>query len=221
MAMTQKKVFVTASIIFALIGIVLGAVLLLLAAIIKPDSVDNIVRGVLIISGIITVIGNVPGLVSGISRLHTPAGMSELITSALGIAFGVALIVYQGRVLVTIVGVYLIVYPLLLVLLSKNKKAAFKTAWPRMLLGVILLAMLPMVMWTVFETVHILLTILGWLVIGLSILLGVIGVIRSLRMAAGKNRPIVRTEKGGSGKKLYVDQTGDGVVDVIINDEEQ
>lgn len=220
MQTNQKKVFVTASILLALIGVALGAVLLVLAALLKPDTVDNIVRGVMIVCGIVTVIGNIPGLVSGISNMKQSIGIVDLITSTLGILFGVMLIVYQGRTLAVVIGIYLIVFPLLLILFSKNKKAAFKANWPRMALGAAILILLPLIVWTVFETVHIILTVLGWAVIGLSVLLGIIGVIRALRMSNGTNWAINRTQNK-KGKKIYVDQTGDGVVDVILNDDEQ
>ena len=220
MQTNQKKVFVTASILLALIGVALGAVLLVLAALLKPDTVDNIVRGVMIVCGIVTVIGNIPGLVSGISNMKNSIGIADLITSTLGILFGVMLIVYQGKALAVVIGVYLIVFPLLLILFSKNKKATFKANWPRMALGVAILILLPLIVWTVFEAVHIILTVLGWAVIGLSVLLGIIGVIRALRMSNGTNWAINRTQNK-KGKKIYVDQTGDGVVDVILNDDEQ
>ena len=118
MQTNQKKVFVTASILLALIGVALGAVLLVLAALLKPDTVDNIVRGVMIVCGIVTVIGNIPGLVSGISNMKQSIGIVDLITSTLGILFGVMLIVYQGRTLAVVIGIYLIVFPLLLILFS-------------------------------------------------------------------------------------------------------
>ena len=73
-----------------------------------------------------------------------------------------------------------------------------------MALGAAILILLPLIVWTVFETVHIILTVLGWAVIGLSVLLGIIGVIRALRMSNGTNWAINRTQNKKGKKREHL-----------------
>lgn len=215
---TRKSLIVFYSVIAAA-GILIGSLLLLFAAFLSPETVSDIVRGVLIVCGIITIISNIPGLVSGIGHMRTTVGAVELVLAALGILFGILLIAYQGQVVVAIVGAYLIVFPLLIVLFSDDRKAALRAGWPRMAIGVLLLVALPMLVWSVFEIVHLLLLVSGWAVIGVSVLVGIVGIIRAFLVSSGRHTPIDRSQ--GSGKRLYVDETGDGVVDVIYEDNER
>lgn len=190
----MKKNLLIARIAVMLIGVVVGVLLLVLGAILKPETIDTIVHWALIIYGVIVVIGNIPGLVSGIANIHKPAGVFDLVCSLLGIGLGAAMIFYQGKLLVAIVGIYLIVFPLVRVLLATNKVEQLKREVGRMVLGVVLLVFLPALLDVAFTVVHLLLTIAGWVVIGGSVLFGLIEIIRIATAkeirTAGKDQPI-------------------------------
>jgi ABC-type dipeptide/oligopeptide/nickel transport system permease component len=149
-----------------------------LGAILKPSTVATIIHWGLIIYGVIIVIGNIPGLVSGIANVHKAAGMFDLVCSVLGIALGVAMIFYQGTVLVALVAAYLIVFPLVRVLMAEQKLEQLKREALRMILGVVLLVFVPSLVGAAFTLVHLLLVISGWTVIALSTIFGVIEIIR-------------------------------------------
>ena len=174
----MKKNLLVARIAVMIIGILTGVLLLALGAILKTSTVATIIHWGLIIYGVIIVIGNIPGLVSGIANVHKAAGMFDLVCSVLGIALGVAMIFYQGTVLVALVAAYLIVFPLVRVLLAEQKLEQLKREALRMILGVVLLVFLPSLLGAAFTLVHLLLVVSGWIVIALSTVFGVIEIIR-------------------------------------------
>ena len=174
----MKKNLLVARIAVMIIGILTGVLLLALGAILKPSTVATIIHWGLIIYGVIIVIGNIPGLVSGIANVHKAAGMFDLVCSVLGIALGVAMIFYQGTVLVALVAAYLIVFPMVRVLLAEQKLEQLKREALRMILGVVLLVFLPSLLGAAFTLVHLLLVVSGWIVIALSTVFGVIEIIR-------------------------------------------
>ena len=174
----MKKHLIVARVVVMVIGILLGVLLLVLGGILTPDTVANIIKWGLIIYGILIIIGNVPGLISGIANVQKPAGVFDLICSILGVGLGVALIFYQGSILVALVAVYLIVFPVIRVCLAGQKMEQFKRELLRMILGVVLLVFLPSLVGAAFTLVHLLLVIGGWVVIALSALFGVIEIVR-------------------------------------------
>lgn len=174
----MKKNLLVARIAVMIIGILTGVLLLVLGAILKPSTVATIIHWGLIIYGVIIVIGNIPGLVSGIANVHKAAGVFDLVCSVMGIALGVAMIFYQGTVLVALVAAYLIVFPLVRVLMAEQKLEQLKREALRMILGVVLLVFVPSLVGAAFTLVHLLLVVSGWVVIALSTIFGVIEIIR-------------------------------------------
>ena len=121
-----KKNLLIARIAVMVIGVLVGVLLLVLGALLQPSTVATIVHWGLIIYGVLIVIGNIPGLISGIANVNRAAGVFDLICSLLGIGLGVAMICYQGSVLVGLVAIYLIVFPLIRVLLADQKVEQLK-----------------------------------------------------------------------------------------------
>lgn len=192
----MKKNLLVARIVVMVIGILVGVLLLVLGSILKPSTVATIIHWGLIIYGIIIVISNIPGLISGIANVNKAAGVFDLICSILGIALGAAMIFYQGSILVALVAVYLIVFPLVRVLLADQKAEQFKRELLRIVLGVVLLVFVPSLVGAAFTLVHLLLVIGGWIVIALSTIFGVIEIVR---IAAAKE---VKAPENGH---IYVD----------------
>ena len=174
----MKKNLLIARIAVMIIGILTGVLLLVLGAILKPSTVATIIHWGLIIYGVIIIIGNVPGLISGIANVNKPAGVFDLICSVLGIALGVAMIFYQGSILVALVAIYLIVFPLVRVLLAEKKAEQLKRELTRLILGVVLLVFVPNWTTAIANVLQILLFIFGGLVILLSLVFGIIEIVR-------------------------------------------
>ena len=174
----MKKNLLIYRITSMLIGALMGALLLLLAGILTAETVAKIIHIGLIVYGILIIIGNIPSLVSGIANIHRRAGVFDLISAIVGIALGLAMIFYQGTFLVVAVAAYLIVFPLLRVLVSPKKGEQFKRELVRLVLGVLLLVFVPALVNVAFFAVRLILQIVGWGVIGLSVLFGVIGIVQ-------------------------------------------
>ncbi len=193
----MKKNLLVARIIVMVIGIMLGVLLLVVGSILTPSTIEKIIDIGLIIYGVIIIIGNVPGLISGIADIRKTEGVFDLVTSVLGIGLGIAMIFYRGEILISLVAVYLIIFPIIRVLLSKNKGEQFKREILRILLGVVLWLFVPGLAGATAEIVHRLLVIAGWVVIALSALFGIIEIIR---IAMAKSI-VTRSE----GQTIYVD----------------
>ena len=174
----MKKNLLIARIAVMVIGILVGVLLLVLAGILKPSTVATIIHYGLIIYGVIIVIGNIPGLISGIANVNKAAGVFDLVCSILGIGLGAAMIFYQGSILVALVAIYLIVFPVVRVLLAEQKVEQLKREALRIALGMVLLVFVPALLDAAFTLVHLLLLIAGWAVIALSAIFGVIEIVR-------------------------------------------
>lgn len=174
----MKKNLLIARIAVMVIGILVGVLLLVLGGILTPETVGTIIHWGLIIYGIIIIIGNVPGLISGIANIHKAAGVFDLICSVLGIALGVAMIFYQGSILVALVAIYLIVFPLIRVLMANKKAEQLKRELLRIVLGVLLLVFVPNWTEAISNVLQILFFICGGAVIVLSLAFGIIEIIR-------------------------------------------
>lgn len=174
----MKKNLLIARIAVMIIGILVGVLLLVLGGILTPETVGTIIHWGLIIYGIIIIIGNVPGLISGIANVHTAAGVFDLICSVLGIALGVAMIFYQGSVLVALVAIYLIVFPLIRVLMAGKKAEQLKRELLRIVLGVLLLVFVPNWTETISNVLQVLFFVCGGAVILLSLAFGIIEIVR-------------------------------------------
>ena len=192
----MKKNLLVARIAVMVIGILVGVLLLVLGGILTPETIGTIIKWGLIIYGIIIIIGNIPGLISGIANVSKAAGVFDLICSVLGIALGVAMIFYQGSILVALVAVYLLVFPLIRVLLATQKVEQLKRELLRIILGVVLLVFVPSLVGAAYTLVHLLLVIGGWVVIALATLFGVIEIVRIARARE------VKTPENGH---IYVD----------------
>lgn len=90
----MKKNLIIARVVVMLIGVLVGVLLLVLGGLITVDTVSTIIKWGIIIYGILIILGNIPGLVSGIANLNRAAGVFDLVSALLGIALGVAMICY-------------------------------------------------------------------------------------------------------------------------------
>ena len=180
--MTAKKKTLASMIISLIIGVILGALIVLLAGIV---DVSFIMKWTLIIMGIIIIISNVPSLVTGIMSIKTTSGIVNLIMSILGIALGAMMIFMQNSIITIIVAVYLIAFPIISIALSKDWKNAIKSEWLKILIGVLLLVFLPAIIGAADTIVYVLMLVAGWGTIGVSVLLFVLSLI-SFIMASKK-----------------------------------
>ena len=174
----MKKKLLVFRITSMLIGALMGALLLLLAGVLTAETVAKIIRIGLIGYGVLVLISNIPPFVSGIANIQRRDGVLDLISAIVGIALGITMIFYQGTFLVIAVAAYLIVFPLLRVLVADKKGEQFKRELVRLVLGVLLLVFVPALVNVAFFAVRLILQIVGWGVIGLSVLFGVIGIVQ-------------------------------------------
>ena len=174
----MKKQLLVSLIVTMIIGILVGVLLIVLGGALTPATIATIIKWGLIIYGVFIVIGNIPGLVSGIANANRPAGVFDLVGAVLGIALGIAMIFYHGSLLVAIVAAYLIIFPLLRILLAARKGEQLRRELVRIIMGVVLLVFVPNWNEAIANVLKILLFVIGGAVITLALLFGVLGIIR-------------------------------------------
>ena len=174
----MKKQLLVSLIVTMIIGILVGVLLIVLGGALTPATIATIIKWGLIIYGVFIVIGNIPGLVSGIANANRPAGVFDLVGAVIGISLGIAMIFYHGSLLVAIVAAYLIIFPLLRILLAARKGEQLRRELVRIIMGVVLLVFVPNWNEAIANVLKILLFVIGGAVITLALLLGVLGIIR-------------------------------------------
>lgn len=216
-----KKNLIIARVTGTLLGVLLGILVLVLAAVLKPETLQLIIQVVLVICGIFTIISNIPELVSGAANLNTSSGLVDFISAILGIAMGIALIFFQNTVLVVIIGAYMLLFPLLRILMAREKGKQFLREVWRLTMGVLVLVFLPMLLDAAFTVVHILLLVVGWIVIAGSVIAGVVSIVHIV--CADLAGTASRTKRPSDSRRgtVYADTTGDGRIDTIYVDAEE
>ena len=196
-----------AKIIVSTISSILLGLLLILLPILLP--VSKLISIVFIVLGVITIINYIPSLISGIRNISTPDGVGEVISALLGIAIGVVMIFYQGIMLTVLAAIFLIALPLLRILLAKDRMAALRSEILRIILGIVLIAFLPALIGAMDLIVKIILIAIGSIIILAALINGFNGY--RLWKNFTENNPTLANA-------VFVDSTGDGVVDSIMVD---
>ncbi len=186
------------TIIFGVLGVGLGLMLAFFHEI--------ILSLIFVIFGILTLLSGIPQLVSAIRNIgtHSAEAIFDLIMSILTVAVGVALIFFRNSIIMLVVGIYLIVFPIIRVVISKKKLGQLRAELPSVILGIVLVVLGPFAQDVVFK-------ILGAIVVVLSVLYTVFGIIAVIKLRRIEKNTVV-------GTRLFVDVNGDGSVDSVFVD---
>ena len=162
-------------IISMIMGILIGVVLLILAG----TGSDKLLWLALVVWGVITIIGNIPGVIYSIANIKEKGSIFDLIMSVLGILLGVGLIISQNDVITIIVAAYMIAFPVVRIVLAKSNWAEqLKREALRIILGVVMLVFGGTLLGVGETILNLLLSIIGWVVIALTVIFGAIEIIR-------------------------------------------
>ncbi len=172
----SKNNLIATRVIYMILGALIGAALVILGSVVK---VETLVWLALIAWGVIVIIGNIPGLIYAIANIKAKGAIFDLVMSILGILLGVGLIVSQSQVITFILAAYMIVFPVIRIVLAKSEWGEqLKREALRIILGVVLLVFGGTFL-AIGETVlNLLLGIIGWVVIALVLIFGVVDIIR-------------------------------------------
>ena len=192
-----QKATLAATLILALLGILAGALLIVVPT-------DFLLKVVFIIMGVLTVISNIPGLTVGIMSANTRFGLLSLILSLISIVIGFLMIFWHAGVLMVILGVYMIVFPILEICMAKDKLSQLRTELPKLIIGVVLLLIGPS------RTLDVVFDIAGWGIIVLTAV-GVIAVCIGQKKLEKKKGQV-------TGNRIFADTTGDGKIDTVYVD---
>ena len=175
MNMLSKNNRIANRVISMILGILMGAVLVVIGSVIKAE---RLVRLALIIWGAIIIIGNIPALVYSIANIKSKSAIFDLIMSIIGILLGVGLIVSQSQVVTVILAAYMIVFPVIRIILArKNWAEQLKRELLRIILGVVLLVFGGTLLGVGYTILNLILKVIGWVVIGITVILGIVEII--------------------------------------------
>lgn len=170
--MTSKiKKNILAEIIISLVfGLLFGALVLFLARL----GADTIIKWVLIVTGVIIAVTNIAPLIRGIVNIKEKGGIFDVIVSAIAIALGVIMAVFQNGIVSTVItvllAVYLIVLPIIRIITATSWKEQLSKEWLRILIGAILIVFLPAILGAADAILNLLLTVVGIIIITLSVI---------------------------------------------------
>ena len=172
----SKNNRIATRIISMILGVLIGVALVVLGSVVKAET---LVWLALVVWGVIVVIGNIPGLIYAIANLKAKGAIFDLIASIIGILLGLGLIFSQSDVITVILAAYMIVFPIIRIVLAKS-------AWAeqlgreilRIILGVVLLVFGGTILAVGYTILNLLLSIIGWVVIALTVILGVVAIIK-------------------------------------------
>ena len=170
----SKNNRIATRVISMILGILMGVALVILGSVVKAET---LVWLALIVWGVIVIIGNIPSLIYSIANIKAKGAIFDLIASVIGILLGLGLIFSQSQVITVILAAYMIVFPVIRIVLAKS-------AWAeqlgreilRIILGVVLLVFGGTIFAVGMDILNLLLSIIGWVVIALTVILGSVAI---------------------------------------------
>ena len=186
----SKNNLIANRVISMIIGILMGVALVIVGALV---DVSILIWLAMVVWGIIVIIGNIPGVVYSIANIKNKGAIFDLIMSVIGILLGVGLIISHNEVISIILAAYMIIFPIIRIILAKGNWAEqLKREALRIILGVVLLVFGGTFLAIGESVLKILLAVIGWVVIGLTVIFGVVEIIRiaTAKPAAKQDEPV-------------------------------
>ncbi len=166
--MKAKTHLTAGAVICAFIGAAIGDLIRKL-----PEHLDlaDIISAIFVITGIFTLISSIPDIVYAVVCFGTFRGVVDIISAAISVISGFILIFLHDEIIVPIIAAYLIIFPLVRILAGatkEDKRARLRRLSPKILTGIILLALLPAVSGLADTVFGIILKWVGIAIIALS-----------------------------------------------------
>ena len=194
--MKQRSTLTAGAVISAVFGILIG---ILIRNLPSHFSLSDLVGVIFVIFGVFTLLSAIPEFFIAIGNLSSLAGKLSLISAGLGIASGVILIFYHNRIIIPIIAAYLVILPIFEIVCARPKEyraSRARALFPKIVLGVLLIVFFPAASGIADKLFALILTILGWVIIGVSVLILLISLIS---IYSGKSK------KSNSDGTIYLD----------------
>ena len=173
--MSKSKRIINRSIFLAL-GVLFGADLIVLGAIIRPLTLVWLAT---MIWGVSVIVSNLAALEHGIRTFKTVAGKFDCLASLGGVLLGAALAASHNLVVGVIVGAVTVIVPVIRVILSgKAWKSMLRPEILRFSLGLFLLVFAVLALIVNLAIMNLILAIMGWVIIALVLIWGALDIIR-------------------------------------------
>lgn len=187
MNMLTKNNRIANRVITMILGTLPGVILVILGAVVDVGALLGLA---MVVWGVITIISNIPMLVYSIANIQRRGAVFDLVIAVGGILLGVGYIVSQNQVITLLLAAYMIIFPTIRIILAKsNRKEQLKREMIRIILGVVLMVFGGTLLAVGEKVLKLLLTVIGWVIIGLSLLIGLWEILR-----IGFSKPTERQE---------------------------
>ncbi len=196
----SNQFFWTQLLTIALIGGLLGLVLILLPT-------ELLMKIIFVVLGAFTILSAIPSLVIGLTMSNEQVGKLSLFSSIISMVMGILLIFWNNTILMVVIGVYFLLFPMLEILLAKDRMRQFKSEIPKLIIGVVMLVFGPANM------LDLLFDIVGWGVLGLTAISMLITVITFFKHRKKMDQT--------TSDRVFVDYDGDGTIDAVYVDREK
>ena len=128
----EKKNF---KIIIGVLGIILGILIITIHVGVLLNIISFIVGGLVVITSF-------SGLMRTVS-VRSGRKALQVFLNVCGIVLGIMLMLYSGTVVRVAIGVYMVIFPVIDIIMSKYKSEQLKVELPRILVGIFLLLIGP------------------------------------------------------------------------------
>ena len=172
----SKNNRIATRVISMILGILMGIALVILGSVVKAET---LVWLALVVWGVIIIIGLIPALVYAIANIKAKGVIFDLVVAIVGILLGVGLIVSQNDVVTVVLAAYMIIFPIIRIVIARSEWAEqLGREILRIILGVVLLVFGGTLLAVGYTILNLLLSIIGWVVIALAVILGVVAIIK-------------------------------------------
>lgn len=169
--MKSRSTLTAGAIISAAFGILIG---ILVKNLPNHFSLSDLIGVIFVVFGVFTLISAIPEFFIAASSLSSLGGKLMLVSASLGIASGLILIFYHNRIIIPIIAAYLVILPIFEIICSRPKEfraSKAKALLPKIIIGALLIAFFPAASGFADTVFAVILNIIGWIIIGASIII--------------------------------------------------
>ena len=179
------------------IGVALGLLLVLL-------PVAFLMKVFFVVMGVLVLATSIPGIFAALRLSGTRTGRVALMLSLISALVGIILIFSHSKLLLIVVGVYMVALPIVQIILARGAAFAWKAELPKLIVGCLLLILGPA------SALEMMFDVAGWITVALTVAFVAFLAIKALRRQA-----VAQKKTGG---RMFVDVDGDGSVDTVYMD---
>ncbi len=206
----------TGVLVSAAIGACIGILMIILS---RPEVVSMVLHITMLVIGVVIILVHLPGLITSALHIGENNALPTLILSAIGVVFGILLLINQGPIISALVALYLLIMPIVRLITACDRKAQLRAELPRLILGIVIAVLFPGTLADgAIGALCWIIRIAGIVCCAASVVYAIVGCVtlsKAARMSAKQHPDVIFADTTGDGKidTVYYDDDRDGTVD--------